>query len=202
MSRLVLSMVPLSASLLAGCYDRHAIDDRASARIDAARAEQAHRFVYAKCPADGSADGQCGLILVLASTEAFREKFRDKKCAALQDADCEALFQRTLDAWLQKRYYAADWQAVARECDAEPRSCDDLRTYELMLARSHNLGVQNDLVVRENEIAAAQRQEHQAASAEATVDTITGLSVAGALLGVPPRRCRHYPRLFGAAFVP
>lgn len=192
--RLTLLAIPLGVALLAGCYDRTAIDDRANARIDAVRAEQAHRFVYASCPADGSSDGSCGLILVHASSEAFRDKFREKKCSALADAACEALYQRTLDAWIQQRYYAADWEGVARTCDANPGRCDDLRAYEIMLARSHNVRIQNELVNAENQIESARRREQDEAAARA-VGSVA--AIADLLAGPHPRRCRRYPGLFG-----
>lgn len=197
--RLTLLAIPLGAALLTGCYDRNAIDDRANARIDAVRSEQAHRFVYASCPADGSSDGSCGLILVHASTDAFREKFREKKCSALADADCEALYQHTLDAWIQQRYYAADWQGVARTCDANPGRCDDLRVYEVMLARSHNLRIQNELVQVENDIENARRREQQESADRALATVLGVVATAGTVLGARPRRCRSYPGLFGPA---
>ncbi|NOU28530.1 MAG: hypothetical protein HOO96_11550 [Polyangiaceae bacterium] len=194
MPHLKLLAIPIGAALLAGCYDRNAIDDRANARIDAVRSEQAHRFVYAACPADGSSDGSCGLILVHASTDAFRDKFREKKCASRTDADCEALYQRTLDAWIQQRYYAADWEGVARTCDANPGRCDDLRAYEIMLARSHNVRIQNELVHAENEIESTRRREQEEAAARALGSVV---QVADLLSGPHPRRCRRYPGLFG-----
>ncbi|MBS2016074.1 MAG: hypothetical protein JST00_24550 [Deltaproteobacteria bacterium] len=181
----------LSAFFLFGaaCHDR-AIDDHAEAQLAEARSSAERAAVYPTCKNPSEISAGCGLVLKRASTEDFRVKFREKKCAGRSDAQCEALFQRMLDAWLVQRYGLADFDAAARTCDADPGRCDDPAQYELLLLDSHNKRVREGAARAELEIEAARRAAHQRDAQEKTAVVGAAIDLATSR---PAPRCRAYP---------
>lgn len=179
---------------LAGCRSQ-AIDDRANERLSDERTYATRNARYPTCPDRGVIAGNCGLILKHASTEDFRVKFRNAKCVGKEDAACEALYQRMIDAWLVKRYPLADWREVGLACDGDPGRCDDPVKYELLLVDSHNLRIRDDFARAENQIE-ADREEAQEHHMHQQVTAVS--EVVGEVAYVTHRgpKCRSYPSAF------
>lgn len=172
-----------------GCHHQ-AIDDHADAQLAEARSSAERAAVYPTCKNPQEITGGCGLVLKHATTEDFRTKFRDKKCTGRTDAQCETLFQRTIDAWLVQRYGLADFEAAARVCDSDPVRCDDPVQYELLLLDSHNKRVREGAARAELEIEAARREAHRR-DGQATAEVVgTAIDLAASR---PAPRCRAYP---------
>ncbi len=187
-------MVTLSLAGLAGCRSQ-AIDDRANERLSDERTHATSNARYPTCRDPAEISATCGLILKRASTEDFRVKFRATKCMVKDDAACETLYQRMIDAWLVKRYPLADWSAVGLTCDAEPGRCDDPVAYELLLVDSQNLRNRDDFAGAENRIE-AEREAAQARHVNRQV--AVAMRVAGEVgyaLHQGPK-CRSYPSAF------
>jgi hypothetical protein len=186
--------VGAAAAGFAGCRSQ-AIDDRANERLSEVRASAERSAVYPTCPDRETVAGNCGLLLKRASTEDFRARFRDKKCADKTEAACEALYQRMLDAWLVQRYRYADWREVGLVCDGNPGRCDDPVAYELLLLDSHNLRVRDDFARTENQIEAqrAAAQRRLAAQQVQVASAVLGEVAYGAHKGP---KCRSYPSAF------
>jgi hypothetical protein len=184
----------MSVAGLAGCRSQ-AIDDRASEKLSEVRASAERNAVYPTCRDPATITGNCGLILKRASTEDFRVKFRESKCVGKDDAACETLYQKTIDAWLVQRYRSADWPEVALTCDGNPGRCDDPVAYELLLLDSHNLRIRDDYARAENQIEAhrakAQREHvaRQVSVASAVIGEVAYASHEGP-------KCRSYPSAF------
>lgn len=180
---------------LAGCHSQ-AIDDRANEKLSDERTYATRNARYPTCPDRGVISGNCGLILKHASTEDFRVKFRDSKCVGKDDAACEALYQRMIDAWLITRYPLADWRKVVLACDSDPGRCDDPVKYELLLVDSHNVRIRDDAARAENEIE-AERQDAQSRHVAAQIDTTGRILGEVAYATHKGPKCRSYPSLFG-----
>lgn len=176
-------------TIASGCRNQ-AIDDHAEAQLAEARSTAERAAVYPTCKNPEEISGGCGLVLKKATTEDFRRRFRDKKCAGKTDEQCEKLFQRMLDAWLVQRYGLADFDAAARACDSDPGRCDDPVGYELLLLDSHNKRVREGAARAELEIEAARREAHRR-------DAHEKAEVVGAAIDLatqrPAPRCRAYP---------
>lgn len=179
---------------LAGCHSQ-AIDDHANDRLNNEHTYATRNARYATCPDRGVISGNCGLILRHASTEDFRVKFRDSKCVGKDEAACEAIYQRMLDAWLIKRYPLADWREVTLACDGDPGRCDDPVKYELLLVESHNVRIRDDYARAENQIE-AERREAQRRHAEAQSEGISQALTAVAIATHGGPRCHSYPSAF------
>lgn len=180
---------------LAGCH-AGAIDDRAEKQLSEARATAELRVSYATC-ADGRPFGpNCGYLLAHVNTPEFRERFRDKVCTGHSNEDCQARFERSIDAWLAQRYWAADQRAVALSCDANPASCNEPVAYERMLLDSHNSHVRANLVQDEISIEAERRARH---AVDVDTATLTAGVVVGTALAVSGHATmyRCYPTIFG-----
>ncbi|HVJ92822.1 MAG TPA: hypothetical protein VM580_23640 [Labilithrix sp.] len=181
---------PFLLLFVSGCGHTQ-INRDADRQIDEAYARVQSQFAYASC--QGSAFGPgCGLIMRHAMTEDFRVKFRDHACRAKTTEQCEAALQRMIDAELARRYVAADWQAVAQECDLSPPKCDDPAVYEQLLVNSHNRAIQAKFDGDEARINAERRRRHEEANARAA-RTLGEISY---LLHDGPK-CRSYPSAFG-----
>lgn len=188
--RSAFSFVALAATFLmaSGCRNQ-AIDDYIDTQVGEARGMAERSAVYPTCKVPDEITASCGLVLKRASTEDFRAKFSEKKCAGKPDADCEKLYQRMLDAWVVQRYYLADFEMAARTCDADPGRCDDPTQYELLLLDSHNKKVRDGAARAEIELEARRREAHRRDAQEKS-------EVVGAAIDVvarPAPRCRAYP---------
>ncbi len=192
-------LFPWAAAIagLAGCHSQK-IDDLANGKLSDERTYAERNARYPTCPDRGAIAGNCGLLLKHASTEDFRVKFRDLKCVGKDDAGCEALYRRMLDAWLIKRYPLADWRAVGLACDGDPGRCDDPVKYELLLVDSHNVRVRDDFARAENEIE-AQRDEEQNRHVAAQINGTAAVLGEVAYAAHRGPKCRSYPSLFGIA---
>ena len=179
---------------LAACRSQ-TIDDRANDKLSEVRATAERNAIFPTCRDRAAITGNCGLLLKHASTEDFRVKFRDSKCVGKDDATCESLYQKMLDAWLVQRYRSADWREVALTCDGNPGRCDDPVAYELLLLDSHNLRIGDDFARAENEIEAkrAADQNRHVARQVTMASAIVG-EVAYATHRGP--KCRSYPSAF------
>ncbi len=186
-----LLLVPLAC---AGC-NAAAIDDRADTEIAGVRSDAAHRVISPTCR-DGGLRPGCGLLLEYASTARFRTMFREKKCAGIDRDRCERLYARALDAWLTRRYFAADWSAVRLACDANPRRCEAPRVYELALLDSHDAAVLDHAARTEIAIEDRRAAEHRADVAAARQTAAAMLGDADDVVYQGPR-CRSYPSLYG-----
>jgi len=173
---------------LVGCRNQ-AIDDYIDTQVGEARGVAERSAVYPTCKVPEEITASCGLVLKRASTEDFRTKFREKKCANKTDAECETLYQRMLDAWVVQRYYLADFEMAARACDANPGRCDDPTQYELLLLDSHNKKVRDGAARAEIDLEEKRREAHRRDGQEKS-------ELVGAAIGVVARaapRCRAYP---------
>lgn len=181
-------------AMLAGCRSQ-AIDDRANDKLSDARASAERNAIYPTCRDRSTITGNCGLILERASTEDFRVKFRERKCVGKEDAACETLYRKMLDAWLIQRYRLADWREVGLTCDGSPGRCDDPVAYELLLLDSHNRRIRDDAARAENEIE-ARREEEQNRHVD---EQVTTASVVVGEIGYAVHKgpkCRSYPSAF------
>lgn len=187
------SRIALAAfALLAGCHTSQ-INTRAEAQIDVARASAEAKMVYGSC--DMRVTVPCGLIMKLVSTDHYRTAFRDKFCASKSKEACQESYQRMIDAALAKRYWAADWNGVARHCALHPNACEDGVDYEKLLLSSHNAMVQQKYAEDVDRIEAEREAAHRA-------DTAASIATAHAVLGTVAelsgkRVCRTYPSLLG-----
>jgi hypothetical protein len=179
---------------LGGCVS-HAIEDRANERLSDERMTAQRNARYATCPDRGVISGNCGLILKHASTEDFRAKFRDSKCVGKDDATCEVVYQRMIDAWLIARYPHADWRAVTLACDGDPGRCDDPVAYERLLLASHNTWVYGEQARAENQID-EERRAAQNAHIRAQVQGVAQVLDAAAYAAHKGPKCRSYPSAF------
>ncbi len=183
-------LVPVLALCAAGCaHDR--IDREADQRIDDASIRARSQVIEPSCR-DGKLGPRCGLVTQRAMTEDFRTKFRDRVCQARSSSDCQAAFEKMIDAELGRRYFAADEKAVTTECDLSPFKCEDPVVYEKMLMVSHNRGLYREFDVEEAEIEADRRAKH----AEADARDLRVLGEAAYAL-YPGPKCRAYPSVFG-----
>lgn len=173
---------------LVGCRNQ-AIDDYIDTQVGEARGIAERSAVYPTCKVPEEITASCGLVLKRASTQAFRTKFREKKCASKTDAECETLYQRMLDAWVVQRYYLADFETAARACDADPGRCDDPTQYELLLLDSHNKKVRDGAARAEIELEAKRREAHRRDAQEKS--ELVGAAVD--VVARPAPRCRAYP---------
>lgn len=175
--------------VFAGCaHDR--IDREADRQLGDASLRAESQIIHPSCR-DGKIGSRCGLVNQRAMTEDFRTKFRDRVCQAKSPEDCEGAFRKMIDAELARRYYAADWRAVATDCDLSPSKCDDPVVYEKALMVSHNMGVYRGYDVEESRIEAERRAKH--ADADDRDLRVLG-EVAYALY--PGPKCRAYPSVF------
>ena len=124
--------------------------------------------------------------------ESFRARFRQAYCEDIDDHACQSLFERMFQANLVKRYGGADFERVALECDAAPRSCDNPADYERRLLASHNEAVIAMGVDRTHE--AMERRERRQREHAEHVAKIVG--EVGWVLSDRPK-CRSYPSVFG-----
>ena len=93
------------------------------------------RVIWWRCR-DGSTWGpRCGLITDTMATDDYRARFASEKCQQLTAKSCSKLYWQMLAAHWEDRYTMADWDAVWRECDKDPGSCDDPRVLETLLLR-------------------------------------------------------------------
>ncbi|HEX7663612.1 MAG TPA: hypothetical protein VF407_03835, partial [Polyangiaceae bacterium] len=159
-------------------------------------ATASNQMDYAKCT-DGSKIGpNCGLILDAASSEDFRMKFHAKVCAN-KDADaCNLAYRRFLDAELAHRYFAADWDAVARECDRNPGTCDEGTAYERLLLDSHNLEVRRHWSDEQAKIDEERARRHAIDDAQGMA-AVNETILTAAALGNHTSVCHSYPSIFG-----
>ena len=186
---LFLASAPIALAL-GGCHT-HAIDDRADAQLTEIYASGERAAIYPTCADHSPIGANCGLYTRRASTEEFRALFREKKCAGRTDEECQTLYQRAIDAWLERRYTGADWHGVALTCDANPGHCDDPVSYELLLLDSHNRAVRDATARADNEIEAGRRAAHRH-DVEQAVATTTAIIGTAAYLATTPK-CRSYP---------
>lgn len=193
-SPLLYALPMLSLLFAAGCH-RQAIDDRANQKVTQVLARAERAAVYPSCADHAPIGPGCGLYMKRASTEEFRILFRDAKCQGRAAEDCQALYQRAIDAWLAQRYISADWRAVALTCDANPGRCDDPAAYELLLLDSHNFHVRDAAARAENEIELGRRAAHRRDAREG-VATLTAAVGTAALLTLGAPKCRTYPSVF------
>jgi hypothetical protein len=188
--RLAFVLLLASPLLAVGC-SHPGIDRAAEREIDVASDRARSAIVYASCP-DSKLGPDCGLIIRFARTEDFRTKFRDRACQGKTSDECEAAFQRLIDAELERRYSAADWSAVARECDLSPPKCEDPAVYEQLLVGSHNRAIQGRFAEDEARI----NEERRRRQAEAHARDMRALGEVAYLLHDGPK-CRSYPSAFG-----
>lgn len=179
---------------LVGCHSG-AIDDRANEEIADVRARAEHRAIYPTCADKAPLGAGCGMLLAYAGTEEYRARFRAAWCVSADEAECQARFQRAIDGWLARRYFAADWGSVADVCDRDPTACADPKHYELLLVESHNAAVRDRAARDEDAIEARRAREHRADAARtiAVADQVLG-EVAYAAHRGP--KCRSYPSVF------
>lgn len=155
--------------LAVGCGANY--NDRAATQLSEARAQAWDQTLSPTCAVtspEGVEGKGCGLFLERASQEDYRTRFRDRGCQQKTEAECQALFQRMIDAVLVQRYPRADFDAVKRLCDENPKRCDGPYAYELRLLESHNEHVQRDLTSREASIEA----ERSAAEERNTLEAV------------------------------
>lgn len=122
---------------LTGCYQmaRQARLEKEHAHIDAKAAGMTFELVCR----DGRPWGtRCGLVANEIVTAAFRERFKAKVCAELDDDACERKRVKMIAARWINRYPYADAALAQRLCDADPETCPDIRKFEEYLLRSHN----------------------------------------------------------------
>jgi hypothetical protein len=170
------------------------IDRDAERQLDEASNRATARLVTGSCR--GSAIGPgCGLITRHAQSEDFREKFRARVCATKSTEQCEAALQRLIDAELQRRYFAADWRAVASTCDLSPPKCDDPVAYEKLLLASHNTNVQAKYDEESAQIEAERQAKQRAAVENDWATAALALDVAASITRPRPQ-CESYPSAF------
>jgi len=174
---------------LAGCGGAATIDREANTAILEVR-ERAD-FVYTSCEG-GGVGRRCGLILRHTAKASFREIFREKLCKERSTDDCQATFNRYIDAQLAERYHAADWHAVKRQCDRAPLVCDDPVKLELMLVDTHNAAIRERVVVAIDAIDRTRRRQHAEHDAAAAL-TVAAVTLAAAHAALDRPRCRAYP---------
>jgi hypothetical protein len=186
---LVIACAP--ALLLSACHAT-TIDSHANAELADTRRGAEHAIDYATC-ADGSRFGpNCGLIMRIAASDDFRERFRAKVCETKAQAECDDAYRRMIDAEMARRYFAADRAEVARTCDLHAGTCDDGVAYERLLLGSHNRHVQAQYAEDEARIEAERTAVHRADADDAaravveTMDLLGGGTV-----------CHSYPSAFG-----
>ena len=179
------------AALATGCH-ASTIDARADANLTEARVATEHQIAFATCADHSRIGPNCGLIMRIAASDDFRERFRAKVCARKTNEDCDLAYRRLIDAELAQRYFAADWGEVARACDLHPGRCDDAVAYEELLMNSHNTHLQAKYSEDEERIEAARRAAHRA-DEEAAVGAVLGAAmvIGGAQV------CHSYPSAFG-----
>lgn len=144
-------LLVLFLPLAVGCAS-DAINAHAEAATTSANRSAEARVVYASCPGGAAIGPSCGLILKRVAQDDFRNKFRDQKCASLDDDACQALFQSSVDQWLADRYYLADFAAVDAECRRHPGKCDDPVAHEEIMLDLHNARVRAELANDEEAI--------------------------------------------------
>ncbi|CAN5920068.1 hypothetical protein BH11MYX4_BH11MYX4_05260 [soil metagenome] len=115
----------------------------------------------------------------------FRDRFREQRCAGKDPSTCDALLSTAVDAWLEQRYFAADWKAVARTCEEQPGSCDAPSSYELLLLRSHDHFLRADTTRAADELGRELESERRAVAEENAVIGRGVLSAAALLLARP-----------------
>jgi hypothetical protein len=143
--------------VLAGCATQ-AIDDRADEQLAELRADAEHAAAYTTCPQGRLLGPNCGLLTKWFADDQVRERFRAAHCQRRTADECQDRYERMLSAQLEKRYFAADFSAAGRECDADPGRCDDIVGYERLLVESHNARVREWAVQRETRIESERRE--------------------------------------------
>jgi len=178
-----------------GCANVHAtIDREANGERRSLEAWSDRMYAFASCK-DGGVGDRCGLIVEHTAKESFREKFRERVCAA-QDADgCQKAFNRYVDAQLARRYFAADRDEVARTCDLGPPKCDDSIAFERLLLASHNAAVRVKHVEAEEQIEAERARRHNARNEEVAAGLVAALA-AGAAVTQLAAKCKSYADVF------
>ena len=61
---------------------------------------------------------------------------------AAVSAKCNRRFGAAVAEVLHERYFAADTDAVQAHCRAEPLTCEDARTFEVLFRQEHNAGIE------------------------------------------------------------
>jgi hypothetical protein len=181
-----------SVPLVAGCHAAE-INAHSDAEIRATRSSAERSFVYGSC--DMQVTVPCSLIMTLVSTEHYRTAFRDKFCANKTDEACEESYRRMVDAALAKRYWAANWNFVTRECALHPNQCDDGVAFERFLLASHNAEIQRRYADDVDQIEARREAELHADTQRSLAAVGDALTVVAAMRGA--RVCRSYPSVFG-----
>ncbi|APR79546.1 Hypothetical protein A7982_04893 [Minicystis rosea] len=194
-ARILVALTAFAALAPLGCMSA-AIDDRANARVAEVRADTEAAVVNTSCM-DGRALGtNCGLIMRRLATDDFRKLFRENFCKDITAEACQTRYERMINARLEQRYYAANQEAVARTCDANPGRCEDPIAYEMLMLDSHNGRVLQEGARAELKVEHARRRAHAA-------DVNATLAVTAAALGDVAYathngpKCRTYPSLLG-----
>jgi hypothetical protein len=186
--------VALFVAALVGCTSQ-AIDDRAARDAADVRESARSTFLTVTCH-DGSRLGPgCGLVTEFVATEDFRTRFRDKKCARMDDAACQQAYQQALDRWMRQRYESADLAEVARICDGAPQDCEGSE-YEKRLLESHNRALTAAVIAAEDDIE-QERVAEQRRRVNAQWDAALGLYGEIEYLTYKGPKCRSYPSIFG-----
>lgn len=185
-------LLPLALmGLAAGCRSQ-AIDQAERNELAQIDKNVENNVLTPSCP-DGSRLGpNCGLIAKAMGSDRFRKRFRAAYCEDIDDQSCESLYERMFRANLTKRYGGADFDRVALECDAAPRSCEDPADYERQLLASHNETVIAGGVRRRVEATKRWKRRQD----EHIEGQLRAVQKIGSLLG-RRRRCRSYPSVFG-----
>lgn len=183
----------LAAALLfaAGCTHAQQIDDHANRELLANHFEAESEVIKLHCEGGRDLGPGCGLLLTHAATLEFREKFRAKKCADKTTEQCQELYQREVEVALGDRYWAADWNGIAKRCNEEAPRCEDALQYERDLLGSHNTRVLIEASNKEMAIEATRDAAHRADRARAANAGYEFI----ALFDRPV--CRSYPNILG-----
>jgi len=176
--------------VLAGCSTQ-AIDDRANEQLAELGTDAERAAVYTTCPGGRLLGPNCGLLTRWFADGEVRDRFRAMHCQQRTADECQERFERMFSAQLEKRYFAADFAAVARDCDADPARCDDLIGYERMLVDAHNAGVRASAASREARIESERRQGKREHDEQVT----RGAGEVFHLLHQGPK-CRSFPSVF------
>ena len=170
-------------------------DEEANREIAASKADNDRDVVKLRCPDGADLAPGCGFVLAHVATQAFRDSFRDKKCAGKSAEMCQLTFERDVDTTLRERYWAADRAAVAKRCDAEAPRCDDPLTFEKDLLTSHNTRVQIEASNRQMAIESARNAQRTAEQSDQQMrmDLL--------FYGTNGPRCRTHVSLVGGGLV-
>ena len=181
----------LATLLLLGACSTQVIDDRANEQLAELRTDAERAAVYTTCPQGRELGPNCGLLTRWFADDVVRERFRDAHCQQRTAEECQERYERMLGAQLEKRYYGADFAAVARDCDADPQRCDDIVGYERMLVDSHNARVRLWAAEREGRI----ESERRNAKSKQDAQVVRAVGEVFYFLHDGPK-CRSFPSVF------